>query len=137
MGATPHSFLVSNAKAVLVASVISWHFARCGENGYCIPTNEAQTSLRATIGTGPGLVNTLPKILGSSTLSGLMLLPGCVRGGRSDDRLWAKIGLTLLPALFTQFVIAPSSTTSRAARSRPTATSGSCTRSHLRAPSSS
>ena len=28
-----------------------------------------------------------------------MLLPGCVRGGRSDDRLWAKIGLTLLPAL--------------------------------------
>lgn len=107
MGATPHSFLVSNAKAVLVASVISWHFARCGENGYCIPTNEAQTSLRATIGTGPGLINTLPKILGSSTLSGLMLLPGCVRGGRSDDRLWAKIGLTLLPALFTQFVIAP------------------------------
>ena len=62
--------------------------------------------MRATIGTGPGLINTLPKILGSSTLSGLMLLPGCVRGGRPTIGSGPRLASRCCP-LFTQFVIAP------------------------------
>ena len=98
---TPLCPLVSNAKALLLIGAISWHHARCGESVHCMPGY-----LPAVIGTSSGLINTLPKILGSSTLSGLMLLAGsCARPNRPGS--WGRIGRTMLPALVTQFVVAP------------------------------
>ena len=57
------------------------------------------------IGTSPGLMNTLPKVLGSSILSGLMMLAGITQSTRPPS-IWTVVR-TLLPGLLIQFVIAP------------------------------
>ena len=97
--------LVSNCKAVLLLSVIAWHHSRCGESDHCMPG-----FLPAVVGTSAGLVNTLPKVLGSSTLSGLMMLAGSVHADRYRDECYSlsrDIWHTLLPGLLVQFVLAP------------------------------
>jgi len=92
--------LVDNAKALLLLGVISWHYSRCGESNRCMPG-----LLPELIGTSPGLLNTLPKVLGSSILSGLMMLAGITQSTRPPS-LWTVVR-TLLPGLLIQFVIAP------------------------------
>ena len=97
--------LLSNFRAILLLSVIVWHQSRCGENDRCMPG-----LLPTVVGTSSGLVNTLPKVLGSSTLSGLMMLSGSVHAGygyREHYSLWRDLGRTVLPGLLVQFVLAP------------------------------
>ena len=64
--------------------------------------------LPAVVGNQAGLVNTLPKVLGSSTLSGLMMLSGSVHAhGIKHCSLWRDLWRTVLPGLLVQFVLAP------------------------------
>ena len=95
--------LLDNAKAVLLLGVISWHHARCGESDHCMPGY-----LPELIGANAGLLNRIPKALGSSSLSGLMILAGVVHGKRTHQPpLWEDVGRTILPGLLVHFVLAP------------------------------
>ena len=90
------------SQAILLLGVISWHNGRCGERLTCFPGY-----LPHELGSGPNLLNLAPKVLGSSALSGLMLLAGTISASERAGAFWWRTAMTVAPALAVQFVAAP------------------------------
>ena len=64
------SALLANAKGLLLAAIIAWHHGRCGQMKTCVQPLELLGTLQGNA------ARSLSTMLGSSHVSGLMILAG-------------------------------------------------------------
>ena len=99
----PRIDVIDNTRFVWLLGIISWHAGRCGENVRCLPD-----MLPDVIGEGTGFIASLPKVVGVSALSGLMILTGSVaQGPAACSNYWQRTGTVVALGAFVHLVVAP------------------------------
>ena len=95
--------VIDNTRLLWLLGIISWHAGRCGENVRCLPG-----VLPGIIGEGTGFIASLPKLVGVSALSGLMILTGSVAQGPAVcENYWQRTGTVIALGAFVHVVVAP------------------------------
>ena len=99
----PRIDVIDNTRFVWILGIISWHAGRCGENVRCLPD-----MLPDVIGEGTGFIASLPKVVGVSALSGLMILTGSVAQGPAVcSNYWQRTGTVVVLGAVVHLVVAP------------------------------